>query len=114
MKRNLFALAALCALAPVEAKAVCPHDVNCLNNPYGGRDATAPPFNASPYGWGQLGAAFGANPLRAGATQNPYAPVVRPDEDAQPRNAAPAPGGPGVGSPATPEGLQGLDPDRPK
>ncbi len=111
MKRRCFALAALFALAPAGARAICPYDVNCMNNPYGGHDNSAAPFGASPYGRGQPGAAFNANPLRGGGGYDPYAPAVNSDE--QP--AAPTPGGLGLGSTAAPpDGSQGIDPDRPK
>jgi hypothetical protein len=59
-------LGALVAMLVVSsgALAVCPYDVNCINNPYGGRSLDTngnqlPP----PYPYGQTGAAFGNNPL---------------------------------------------------
>ena len=105
-------LSLLFALAASNARAVCPYDANCINNPYGGRDPYAPPgVVTSPFGIysnSQLSNAFNANPLRYGPINNPYAPALNSDESAK----APVPNGLGNSLSAGPGGLQRVDPDR--
>lgn len=97
-------IAVVLALTITTASAVCPYDVNCLNNPYGGRDESAPAITVAPYGAGQLGGAFAANPLRHGSLNDPYAPQASNAE-------APVKKGRTSGSSASPGSLEGVDPD---
>jgi hypothetical protein len=78
-------LSAIVAMLVVSsgALAVCPYDVNCINNPYGGRSFDAN-GNQLPPPYGQTGAAFGNNPLlpNPNFAQGPrllYQPRTRPD-----------------------------------
>ncbi len=112
MEKCFFAIVALFAFAPADARAVCPYDVNCLDNPYGGRDNSAAPFNPAPYGPGQVAPGFDANPLRGSSQYDPYAPSQ--PSNVQQQQAAPAPGGLGAGLSSVPGGLQGLNPDQPQ
>jgi hypothetical protein len=109
-------LSLLFALAASNARAVCPYDANCINNPYGGRDQSAPPgVMTSPfgiYGNSQLSNAFNANPLRYGPTNNPYAPALNLGDGAGAPAKAHVPNGLGNSLSAGPGGLQGVDPDR--
>jgi hypothetical protein len=118
-------LIAIWALAAVSsARAICPYDANCINNPYTGRNPVAPwggaqgggaaivaPF--SRYSTNQLNPDFSANPLRNGVISNPYAPAPKPTGDLG--TLAPSglgSGGLGSGMIGSNGGLQGFDPDR--
>ena len=79
MMVKLLIIAFAYALVLSSARAICPYDVNCLNNPYGGRLSSPSDSVASPYGRGQLGAAFEDNPFRGDLTTNPYAPRTEPE-----------------------------------
>ena len=64
MVKSIFGAMVMMLMVTSGALAVCPYDVNCINNPYGGRSFDGnsnqlPP----PYPYGQTGAAFGNNPL---------------------------------------------------
>src|SRR5271167_1618789 len=77
MSGKLLVFAAAVSLITSSAHAICPYDVNCLNNPYGGRvglDASGG-VPVAPYGIGQPGSAFSANPL-ANSMQGVYDPYV--------------------------------------
>src|SRR5208283_2785283 len=81
MKRRALVLTAAFAFISSAAFAICPYDANCLNNPYGGRDANAPNGLIAPYSGGQSGSAFSNNPLRNQPLNNPFLPSASPDEN---------------------------------
>ena len=80
----LIAILAVAVLSP--ARAICPYDANCINNPITGRNPVAPQGGAvvAPFGrysTNQLNPDFSANPLRNGGISNPYAPAPKPTGD---------------------------------
>ena len=85
-KRELLIVIVMLALATLSARAICPYDANCINNPFTGRNPVAPqggavvaPFDR--YSTNQLNPDFSANPLRNGGISNPYAPAPKPTGD---------------------------------
>jgi hypothetical protein len=107
MIRNGLAVVAFVLLVS-DARAICPYDANCLDNPYGGRgdasgNLTAPYSPFGQYSPNGTSSAFGNNPLTRQPPNNPYLPSVSSDENqAAPRGALNKPSG----------ALQGIDPDR--
>src|SRR5271156_2027394 len=116
-KRQL--LIVMLALATSSARAICPYDANCMNNPFTGRNPVAPQGGAvvAPFGMystNQLNPDFSANPLRNGGISNPYAPAPKTTGDSG-TLAPPLFSGLGSGLDSgisgSNGGLQGVDPD---
>ena len=63
MVKSIFGATVMMLMVTSGALAVCPYDVNCINNPYGGRSFDDNNQLPPPYPYGQIGAAFGNNPL---------------------------------------------------
>ena len=115
-KRQL--LIVMLALATSSARAICPYDTNCIDNPYTGRPvapqggAFVAPFGR--YSTNQLNPDFSANPLRNGGISNPFAPAPKPTGDSG-TLAPPAFSGLGIGLGSglggSNSGFQGVDPD---
>jgi len=82
MTARLACLVAAALLASTGAKAICPYDANCLNNPYSGRDNSSQGFSSAPFGAGpgQYNPSFAVNPDQSRSTYNPYSPP--PDANA--------------------------------
>src|SRR5450631_481239 len=80
---KLAVLAAATALASTSAKAVCPYDVNCINNPYSGRDNSSQGIPVAPFGSGpgQYNPSYAVNPDPNTSTYNPYSPRPSPNAD---------------------------------
>ena len=109
----LIAILALMVLSP--ARAICPYDANCINNPITGRNPVAPQGGAvvAPFGrysTNQLNPDFSANPLRNGGISNPYAPAPKTNGDSGTLPPALS-SGLGNGLSGSNGGLQGVDPD---
>ena len=114
----LIAILALAVLSP--ARAICPYDANCINNPITGRNPVAPQGGAvvapfSRYSTNQLNPQFNANPGVINPISNPYAPAPKTTGDlgtlASPLSSGLG-GGLGSGlSGSNSGGLQGVDPD---
>lgn len=108
-------LIAILALTVSSARAICPYDANCINNPYTGRNPVAPQGGvvAAPFGRyssNQMNPDFNANPLRYGGITNPYAPAPKTNGDSG-TLAPPLFSGLGNGLNGSTGGLQGVDPD---
>ena len=80
----LIAILALAVLSP--ARAICPYDANCINNPITGRNPVAPQGGAvvapfSRYSTNQLNPEFNANPGVIKPISNPFAPAPKTTGD---------------------------------
>ena len=102
------------------ARAICPYDANCINNPYTGRNpvagqggAVVAPF--SRYSTNQLNPEFNGNPGVIKPISNPFAPAPKTTGDsgtlASPLSSGLGGGGLGSGLGGSNSGLQGVDPN---
>ena len=102
------------------ARAICPYDANCINNPYGGRSPAAPQGGvvAAPFGRysnNQYNPDFSANQQRLNGIDNPYAPIATPTPSVDSGTLASPPfSGLGLTVNRTNSGLQGVDNDQRK
>ena len=101
-------------IAASSARAICPYDANCINNPYSGRNPVAPQGGvvAAPFGrysGNQLNPDFAANPLPFGGISNPFAPA--PKINGESGTLAPPFSGLRSGVRGSNGELQGVDPD---
>ena len=108
-------LIAILALAISSARAICPYDANCINNPVTGRNPVAPQGGAvvapfSRYSTNQLNPDFNANPGVIKPIRNPFAPAPKTTDELG-TLAPPLSGGLGSGMSGSNGGLQGVDPD---
>jgi len=80
MAKSLVAIA-LALFTATGAKAICPYDVNCLNNPYSGRDNSSQGIQPAPFGSGpgQYNPSYAVNPNPDGSSYNPYSPPPPPN-----------------------------------
>jgi hypothetical protein len=114
MKTKLFASVVIAIVASSSASAICPYDANCLNNPYGGREASGPGVPMAPFGQGSLGAAFSANPLRRGPARDPYGAAIG-DADERAAGASADTGSASSGTKSNSHNpFEGIDRDVPK
>jgi len=109
----LIAILAVAVLSP--ARAICPYDANCINNPVTGRNPVAPQGGAvvapfSRYSTNQLNPEFNANPGVIKPISNPFAPAPKTTDELG-TLAPPLSGGLGSGLSGSNSGLQGVDPD---
>ena len=113
----LIAILALAVLSP--ARAICPYDANCINNPVTGRNPVAPQGGAavapfSRYSTNQLNPQFNANPGVIKPISNPLRPRPKPlaisGMLASPLSTGLG-SGLGSGLSGSNSGLQGVDPD---
>ena len=107
-------LALLYIFTGSNAEAVCPYDVNCLNNAYGGRGVDGAEFVAPTYGPAQANAAFGAGPLHKSGATNPFAPSLPAGEDTTSTGGVSGASAPASSPSAASGRLQGVDPDQVK
>ena len=105
------------------ARAICPYDANCINNPYTGRNTVAPQGQGGNtvggaavaprfgmYSTNQLNPDFSANPGVIKPISNPFAPAPKTTGETG-TLASPLSSGLGSGLSGS-NGLQGVDPDR--
>src|ERR1700723_3516075 len=108
----LIAILAVAVLSP--ARAICPYDANCINNPVTGRNPVAPQGGAvvapfSRYSTNQLNPDFNANPGVIKPISNPFAPAPKPTGDSGTLGSPLSSGGLGSGlSGSNSSGLQGV------
>jgi hypothetical protein len=84
---RMLAAGALALLTATKAWAICPYDVNCLNNPYSGRDGSSQGIQPAPFGSGpgQYNPSYVVNPVPSGSSYNPYSPPPpNPNSDVNP------------------------------
>jgi hypothetical protein len=110
----LIAILALAVLSP--ARAICPYDANCINNPITGRNPVAPQGGAvvAPFSryssTNRFNPEFNGNPGVINPISNPYAPALKTTGDSG-TLASPLSSGLGGGLGGSNSGLQGVDPD---
>ena len=123
-RRLLIAILALAVWSP--ARAICPYDANCINNPITGRNPVAPRAGDTAAGLpsrpdlvgistNQLNPDFNGNPGVIRPISNPYAPAPKPTGDFGTLGSPLSNGlGGGLGSGLSgsdSSGLQGVNPD---
>ena len=76
---KMFIAIAFALFTVTSARAICPYDVNCLNNPYSGRDNSSQSIQPAPFGSGpgQYNPSYAVNPNPNASSYNPYSPPAQ-------------------------------------